>query len=696
MSNRLAGETSPYLRQHADNPVNWHPWDEQALALARETQRPVLLSVGYSACHWCHVMAHESFEDADVARVMNEHFVNVKVDREERPDLDRVYQLAHQLLTQQPGGWPLTMFLDPDTLIPFFGGTYFPKAPRYQLPGFVDLLHRISEVFGSRREELTAQGSKVAEVLGNVDPGAAPAAQMTDQALLDAVRQQLASQYDSAHGGFGSAPKFPMPSTLDRLLRGWAASRRQHAADRQGLDMVLTTLTRMARGGIHDHLGGGFCRYATDARWMIPHFEKMLYDNGQLLALYADALAVGPDALFEQAATGIAEWLLREMRHPGGAFHAALDADSEGQEGRYYLWSRDEVKRLLSADEYLVVETLYGLDKPANFEGRWNLHRHDAWRSVVSRLSLEPEHADALLASARATLLAARERRVRPARDDKILTAWNGLAITGLAKAAARFDRRDWLEAAQRAADFLRRASFVDGRLHATWQAGPDGSDGRARFPAYLDDHAFLLEGLLTLLAVEWRDEDAAFARDLAEILLEHFEDREAGGFFFTAHDHEALIYRPKPTLDDAMPPGNGIAARALLDLGHLMAESRYLEAAGRAIDWARGAMEQHPAGHCTLLTALEARREPPEQIIVRGPVPAMAPWLEAARQGYRPWRKVYAIPYQGVAALPPYLPRLVSAEAADMVVAFRCEGFTCSAPEKSLHAFTGALRRES
>ncbi|MEQ8858347.1 MAG: thioredoxin domain-containing protein [Pseudomonadales bacterium] len=682
MSNRLGAETSPYLLQHADNPVNWQPWDEAALAEARSRQRPILLSIGYSACHWCHVMAHESFEDPAVAALMNEHFVNIKVDREERPDLDKVYQLAHQLLTQQPGGWPLTMFLDPDTLVPFFGGTYFPRTPRHQLPAFPDLLRRVAEVYGSRREDLATQGEKIADVLASLnatETGDAPIRQDPGavKALLSAARAALAQNYDSADGGFGGAPKFPMPSTLDRLLRGWAVSRRDGEGDREALDMVMTTLTKMARGGIHDHLGGGFCRYATDARWMIPHFEKMLYDNGQLLRLYSDALAVGPDPLFEQAATGIASWMLREMRHPGGGFYAALDADSEGEEGQFYLWQRDAVRRLLDEDEYLVVETLYGLDKPANFEGRWNLHRYDSWASVAARLSLERALADALLDSARAKLLAAREQRVRPGLDDKILTAWNALAISGLAGAADRLQRPDWLRAAQDAVDFLRENAVLDGRLMAVWK------DGRARFDAYLDDHAYLLDALLGLLSVAWRDRDLDFAISLADALLDRFED-PAGGFFFTASDHERLIYRPKPTLDDAVPPGNGIAARALQQLGHLLAEPRYLEAADRTIDWAQGLMEKLPSGHCTLLTALEAAHRPPDLIVIRGPRDALGPWLERARAGYHPWRQVYAIPYDAE-RLPPYLPRLVSADFAARPVAYRCEGAQCSLPIEDL-----------
>jgi len=690
MSNRLAAETSPYLLQHADNPVDWQPWDAEALALARRHQRPILLSVGYSACHWCHVMAHESFEDPDVARVMNEHFVNVKVDREERPDLDRVYQLAHQLLTQQPGGWPLTMFLDPDTLVPFFGGTYFPKTPRHGLPGFTDLLTRVADVFQSRRDELTAQGEKVAEVLASLDTGHGEAAGLTSAELAEAARDALASQYDGADGGFGTAPKFPLPATLERLLRHWAGSAGRGSGskpDRAALDMVMTTLTRMARGGIHDHLGGGFCRYATDRRWMIPHFEKMLYDNGQLLAVYSDALGVGPDALFELAVTGIADWLHREMRHEGGGFFAALDADSEGEEGRYYLWRRDEVKRLLDDDEYLLIETLYGLDKPANFEGRWILHRYDAWAGVVSRLSLDNDRARALWRSAVAKLLAARERRPRPALDDKVLTGWNALVIDGLARASIRLERPDWLTSARAAADFLTDEVMVDGQLFATWKAG------HARHPAYLDDYAALLRATLTLLSAGWRDRDLRLARILAEALLERFEDTDAGGFFFTAHNHEALICRPKPTMDDAMAPGNAMAVLNLTDLGHLLGEQRYLDAASRTIDWARKAMETHPAGHCAMITAMESVAMPPEQIVIRGPQGSLGDWLAAAQAGYRPWRRVYAIPSDAdPRCVPSYLPRLVSADSSQRPVAYRCEGFQCSLPIESLEALQEIL----
>jgi uncharacterized protein len=686
--NRLASTASPYLLQHADNPVAWQPWDAEALALARRTQRPILLSVGYSACHWCHVMAHESFEDADTAALMNARFVNIKVDREERPDLDRVYQLAHQLMNQQAGGWPLTAFLDPDTLLPFFSGTYFPRSPRHGLPAFVAVLTRIAEVFAERRDELREQGGRMADLFARLEAPPEEAPGLDPAVLRHAARDGLAERYDAAAGGFGQAPKFPMPAALETMLQHWSAARRRGDNDRQALDMVMTTLTRMARGGIFDQLGGGFCRYATDRQWLIPHFEKMLSDNGLLLALYSDALGVGPDPLFEHVVDETAGWLLREMRDPEGAWYAAQDADSEGAEGRYYVWRRAEVQRLLDPDEYLVIETLYGLDRPAHFEGGWILHRTDAWRAVTERLSLEPARAEALLASARAKLLTARNARPRPGTDNKILCGWNALAIRGLARAAVRRGRDDWLTAAQRAADFLRGNLWLDGVLHASWR------EGRIGHPAFLDDHALLIGALLTLLSARWRDVDVMFARQLADSLLARFEDNDNGGFYFTAHDQETLIHRPKPVQDDAIPAGNATAAAALHGLGALLAEPRYLESASRTIDWALAGATPYPAAHCAAISAAVAIRQPGELILLRGPEAAMAEWQRHAQRGYRPDRAVYAVPYEGVSAMPPQLPRLVSANLRSKVLAYVCEGTQCGPPIDSLAEFQALMDR--
>ncbi|MEM9622016.1 MAG: thioredoxin domain-containing protein [Pseudomonadota bacterium] len=688
MPNRLSEESSPYLLQHADNPVHWQPWDSAALAEAQAENKPILLSIGYSACHWCHVMAHESFEDPATAEVMNQHFVNIKVDREERPDLDKVYQASLQLLSQQGGGWPLTMFLDPQTLLPIYGGTYFPRTPRYQLPGFTDLLLRISELFKNNREELQEQGEKVQTTLAQLVPPVI-AAEMGDQDLLQLARDQLGEQYDHRDGGFGNAPKFPMPNTLQRILQHWAYVRREGGSDREGLDMVMISLTQMARGGIYDHVGGGFCRYSTDRKWMIPHFEKMLYDNAQLLSLYSHALTFGHDVLFAEAIEDTVSWLQRDMRDDAGGFYAAIDADSEGEEGKFYVWRRDQVKKLLSEDEYLVVETLYGLDKPANFENKWNLHRHDSWRSVINRLSLEPAAADDLLTSARAKLFAARAERVPPAVDDKVLTSWNGLLIRGLAHAGQQLERRDWIELAEQIADFARHSLWDGGQLWATWK------HGRARYPGYLDDYANLLDGLLTLLSVHWRQTDAEFAVQLADTLLSEFYDEDNGGFYFTSHTSHAqapLIHRPKPSMDDALPPGNGTAAVALLKLGHLLGQQRYLDAAHQTLVWARGIVERVPAAHCTMLTALEATVHAPQQVILRGPEAAMEPWLKTLQEGFTPWRTVYAIPYTDNVLTPNYLPRLVSAAQQNQVTAYVCTNLSCSAPVQSLEELQALL----
>ncbi len=685
MTNRLGSELSPYLLQHADNPVHWQPWDEAALAQARTEDKPILLSIGYSTCHWCHVMAHESFEDAATAAVMNANFVNIKVDREERPDLDRIYQTSLQLLTQQGGGWPLTMFLDPETLIPFYGGTYFPKTPRHQLPGFTDLLLRLKEIYLARRDELKEQGEKVQNTLTQmVVPVLDPT--LDDSEVLNQCREALGNQYDDQEGGFGNAPKFPMPGTIDRLLKHWAYTRKSGGNDRQALDMVMITLTQMARGGIYDHLGGGFCRYATDRKWMIPHFEKMLYDNGQLLSLYSHALTFGDDALFRGAIEETVAWLEREMRHPQGGFFAAVDADSEGEEGRFYVWRREEIKKLLTAEEYLVVETLYGLDKPANFENKWNLHRYDSWRSVVARLSLEEDEANRLLTSARQKLFAARQERERPATDTKVLTAWNGLAVRGLAHAAQILKRDDWLALAQGAVDFIAAECWDGNVLYATWK------DGQAKYPGYLDDYANLLDGILELLSVAWRDSDAQLAQALAKALLENFYDVEQGGFFFTAHDHEKLIHRPKPTLDDALPPGNATATRALLRLGHLLGETDYLDAAHNTLRWARAVLERMPSGHCSLLSALEETVYEPELIVLRGPAAKMAEWRAGLGAGYTPWRAIYAIPYDNVTLTPAYLPRLVGSEQQQTVTAYVCRGLQCSLPISTLDDLKSAL----
>ena len=673
--NRLGASTSPYLRQHANNPVQWQPWDARALADARDRDIPILLSIGYSSCHWCHVMAHESFEDPATAAVMNEHFVCIKVDREERPDLDRVYQMTHQILTQQPGGWPLTVFLDPRDQVPFFSGTYFPRQPRMGAPGFVDLLERVAAVWMEKRDDLAEQAAKVQEILGSLNEGPEGPLSVPAATLLESAREALGNGYDATDGGFGEAPKFPMSGNLQRLLRHWAASEKR---DGDALEMVMHTLTRMARGGIFDHLGGGFCRYSTDRAWLVPHFEKMLYDNGALLGLYSDALTIAPDPLIESVVHDTAAWLLREMQAPEGAFFAALDADSEGAEGRFYVWHREQIRRALDADEYELVATLYGVGKPANFEGAWILHRRDAWRAVVERLGLETAGAAQTLASARGKLLALRETRERPGRDEKILTAWNGLAIAGLARAARVTGQKDWLVAAQRGADRIRNDLVRDKRLHASLCAGRLGER------AFLEDHALMLEALVELLESEWREMDARFALRLADALLENFMDSKGGGFFQTAHDAETLIHRPRPTLDDALPGGSSAATRALQRVGHLFGRQDCLDAAERALAQAGPYMERAAQAHATALDALAEYHAPLEQVLIRGP--EAATWASATREGFRPDRRIYAI--TGEDCLPAFLPREASAE----TTAWVCRRGTCSLPITSRSALDAEL----
>ena len=669
MPNHLATESSPYLRQHADNPVDWWPWCDEALATARRENKPILLSIGYSACHWCHVMAHDCFEDAEVAAVMNRLFVNVKVDREERPDLDQIYQSAHQLLTQRGGGWPLTMFLTPDQT-PFYAGTYFPKTARYQLPGFIDLMENIARAWHERRGDVLAQTEAVRNALAQQHPGAGAQQALNAAPFADAVRD-LSANFDPKWGGFSKAPKFPRPGELHFLLREYARNGQELVRD-----MALFSLDKMASGGVRDQIGGGFCRYSVDEQWAIPHFEKMLYDNGPLLHLYADAWALTGDPLFRETAEDLVAWLLREMRAPEGGFYSALDADSEGHEGKFYVWTPDEVRALLSDEEYAVAAPLYGFDQPPNFENAsWNPILAQPLDNVATSLWLNPDVAMARLHSARAKLFAARETRVRPGRDDKQLTSWNALMIGGLAHAGRVMARADWVDAAQVALDFLQQNLWHDGRLLASYQ------HGEARLNAYLDDYAFLLDALLESLQARYREADMTWACALADALLAHFEDAESGGFFFTSHDHEALITRPKPGYDHATPSGNGVAAFALQRLGHLLGEARYLDASARCLRLFQAQLTQQPIAFPTLLAVLDEALAPPRIILLRGPAAALCEWTATLTPQLGPRDLLLALPH-GL-KLPAALAKSESAQP----TAWVCSGTACLPPVTALSA---------
>ena len=694
MRNRLNEETSPYLLQHASNPVQWQPWDDATLAAAKDADKPILLSVGYSACHWCHVMAHESFEDEATAQLMNDLYVNVKVDREERPDLDKVYQTAHQLSTGQAGGWPLTVFLTPDDHVPFYTGTYFPKDRRYGMPAFREVLEAVANYYRANRDAIRAHGAKLAQSFVEITTSAADDFAVFSRAPIDRAVARLASSHDREHGGFGGAPKFPHATALELLLTegqrlGRGSTDVQRTAGEQLLSVVMHSLDRMALAGLYDQLGGGFFRYSVDSEWSIPHFEKMLYDNAALLSLYAETFAATYMPLYGRIASETADWVIRDMQSPDGGFYCTLDADSEHEEGKFYVWTPPEFDSLLPADESRLAKRVLGLTNAEgtptapNFEHRsWHLHLAVEPPATGAELGVDAVGAIALFDAARARLLDARRRRVWPGRDEKILTAWNGLMICGLARAARRLARPDCADSATRALDFVRARLVESGRLKAAYK------DGRARFAAYLDDYALLAAGVLELLQYRWRDGDLDFACELADVLLERFED-ERGGFFFTANDHEALIHKPKPFADEALPAGNGVAANVLVTLGHLLGEQRYLDAAERTVRAALHSLERYPEGHPTLLRALDALLAPPQIVVVRAPTGTFDAWRKARDATYDARRLTFTIPadasnLRGVLA--------DRTSRSDHGTAYVCEGLTCRAPIDTPDALAAAL----
>jgi uncharacterized protein YyaL (SSP411 family) len=680
--NRLAAETSPYLLQHADNPVDWHPWGEPALLAAKRENKPILLSIGYSACHWCHVMAHESFEDLGTAALMNELFINIKVDREERPDLDKIYQLAQQLITHGSGGWPLTMFLTPQEQQPFFGGTYFPKEPRYGMPAFSDLLRRVAAYYRHHGAEIAEQNEQLKLAFAAL--GSQPAGDdlTLDEAPLHEARSALERSFDSRFGGFSQAPKFPHPGSIERCMRHWYGTSAQISPDLKALYMASLTLTRMAEGGIYDQLGGGFSRYSTDAEWMIPHFEKMLYDNAQLLCEYSRASLATGEALFARIAAETADWVLRDMRSPDGGFYSSLDADSEGHEGRFYIWTPSEVQSLLTAEEYAAFSRRFGLDRGANFEGEWHLHVYESIDALAGALGASTASVTSLIESASAKLLTARNLRVWPARDEKVLVSWNALMIKGLSVAARVLRRPDLADAAAAAVDFIHRTLWRDGRLLATYK------DGRAHLPAYLDDYAFLADALLELLQTRWRSSDLEFARQLTQTLLAQFEDPATGGFFFTAADHEQLIHRSKTFSDDSIPSGNGVAASVLCRLGYLLGELPLLDAAERTLRAAWPVLQQYPQAHMSLVNALEDFRASMQILVLRGDEPHIEGWSAELGALYAPTRMIFAIP-RDAEDLPA---ALAAKRAAAGTVAYVCTGMTCSAPFSDLREIVREL----
>ena len=679
MTNSLALESSPYLQQHADNPVDWLPWSPESLLRAKQEDKPILLSIGYSSCHWCHVMAHESFENIDTAEIMNANFINIKIDREERPDIDRIYQTAHQIMVRRPGGWPLTVFLSPDNHLPFFAGTYFPDQPRHGMIAFADLLTRLASVYREEPDKISAQGNAIQQAFMEIEIHENSNQHAADIEFIGRFDEQLLEIYDNEFGGFGQAPKFPQPAILMRALAR-ASTLGENSEVYKAIDF---SLLKMAMGGIQDHLAGGFYRYSTDNQWMIPHFEKMLYDNGQMLMVFAQAFRLTGRPIFQQAVEGIVSWLTSEMQNASGAFYAALDADSEGVEGRYYVWNKNSVEELIEADILPALAYQFGLDLAPNFEDDWHLHQHHQDASVAQRFSIDLVDYLGLKKQAREQLLSARQQRIRPGLDNKILTSWNALTIRGLSISARIFGDNSYYQLAQRCLRVLQQDFRQSGRLNAVVNDGPQS------IPAYLDDYAQLLQATIDCLQCEWQQQDFEFALALADQLLEFFEDKVHGGFFFTASDHETLIQRPKSWQDEAMPCGNAVAALALNQLGLLSGNQNYVQAAEKAMQSAADNINQSPLYAASFQSLMEELNQPSTQLIVRGKQCDLEEWRSAILPTLSNYQSVYFIPVDAT-GLPPIIAEKTCDE---MPRAWLCEGFSCRAPVDQLEQLIALLR---
>ena len=650
MPNHLENETSPYLLQHVDNPVDWHPWGEEAMRLAKEQDKPILLSIGYAACHWCHVMAHESFEDQVTAEQMNADFINVKVDREERPDVDSIYMQAVNAMTGR-GGWPMTVFLTPDGK-PFYAGTYFPNEPRHGMPSFQQILTGVIQAWRNDRENVVGSASEVAQQLQALS-GVGFEEQPLDEEIFRSALRGLGQRFDASWGGFGDAPKFPQPMTIEFLLRESIRGENDNA-----LEMAELTLQKMAKGGMYDQIGGGFARYSVDHRWLVPHFEKMLYDNAQLARVYLHAWQVTGNDFYRRITEETLDYVLREMRHEDGGFYSSQDADSEGVEGKFYVWSADEIREALGeeADTFMRV---YGVSNEGNWEGHNILNLRLA------------EALDGRIAAARATLYELRSKRIWPGLDDKVLTSWNGLMLAAFAEAGQALGRADYIEAAESNADFLHRTMRRDsGRLFRTWKAGSD-----AKYNGYLEDYAYLADGLLALYEATFERRWVDWARELAELMLGHFRDTKNGGFFDTSDDHEQLIHRPKDLQDNAVPSGNAMAASVLVRLSLLTGNGDYWQVAEQITSTMNKFMAQYPSGFGQWLNVAKFMLSAPREIALMGSGDAIAPLLKVIRGGYRPFQ-VVAAGEEGSLPLLENRPQIDGKG-----TAYVCRRFVCQAP---------------
>ena len=594
--NRLKNEKSEYLLQHADNPVDWYPWSEEAFATAEKENKPMLLSIGYSACHWCHVMAHESFEDDGTAELMNANFINIKLDKEERPDLDKIYQMSQTIITGKTGGWPLTVFMTPEKF-PFFAGTYFPDTERHGLPGFKDILLRVMDFYKNQRDDISKQNIQIKNIFETLNK-TKETKNIVNEDLLSKVKSELISSIDRVHGGFGSAPKFPHVNNLDFLIKTTEKD------DKETLELIELTLTRMTCAGIYDHLKGGFFRYSVDELWMIPHFEKMLYDNGPMIDILCNAYKITQNSLYLDKINQTCQWAIEEMQDKQGGFYSTIDADSEHIEGKFYVWTDEELKDTLNTDELKLFKEIFVVyDKP-NFEGKYHLH--------VTKTNQEcyinnKNSADLICAK----LLKIRNGRVRPATDKKILVSWNSLLMTGLINAYKITGNNNYYNSAKKCFDFIRNNMWVNNKLYACYHDKP-------YFNAYLDDYAFLSKACIEFLKVEWNEKDFSFLENLTDSLINNFQDKENGGFYYTSDTHEELIYRPKSYMDESLPSGNSIATEVLSELYELTGDSKYMIAVDKSISSAADSINRSKFSHCSLYLAAPNITVSKKLIIIR------------------------------------------------------------------------------
>jgi uncharacterized protein len=669
MANRLANETSPYLLQHKDNPVDWYPWGEEALERAREEDKPILLSVGYSACHWCHVMERESFEDEATARIMNEHFVNIKVDREERPDIDSIYMSAVQALTRG-GGWPMTVFLTPDGA-PFYGGTYFPPVPKGGLPSFQQVLLSLADAYTSRRDEVLRSAESVREYLQTTTAAPLPKTDVGTE-LLEAAAESLISELDRRFGGFGGAPKFPQAMNLEVLLR-----HHHRTGDRAALSGVEDTLRAMAQGGIYDQLGGGFARYSVDQYWLVPHFEKMLYDNALLSRLYLEVYQATGDEFYKRIAEETLDYVVRDMTSPEVGFYSAEDADSEGEEGKFYVWTPEEIRGVLNAEEATIAERYWDVTARGNFEGKNILYVPRPPEAVAAEFGISPEELRDRVKEIRSKLFAAREERVRPGRDEKVLAAWNGLMLRSFALAARVLKREDYREVAERNAAFLLDKLRIDGRLRRSYK------DGQARFNGYIEDYAMVADGLVTLYEATFETRWLVEAASLADAILELFWDEGGEIFYDTPADHEELVTRPRDVYDNAAPSGTSVATDVLLHLSLLLDRDEYRQRAEAVLDSSSGGMERLPGAFGRLLAALDFYLSRPHEVAIVGDLTSSdtQALVDAIYARFLP-NKVVAgrAPEDQEAA--GFVPLLADRPMRDgRPTAYVCEGYACKKP---------------